>query len=280
MTDLKNDKNKTVLMYAAAAIALTVLGIVLRTVCMFFFYDAELGYYTADLLPAVFYFVCILSVALFATSFAFVKRDGVKYDGVTAGAATALTSVVCVVSFAIFFIVSVMSFSIYSGNVIFDLICKLSALLGVVYFAMNLVPNVNRGAQTLCGFGIIVWNIYVLAVSYFDITVTLNSSIKIMLHLALVSAMFFFVCEFRCFVSEMRQKAYFFSLCLALFFNGVMAVPALIFNIAEYGAAYEYLLYDLVYLSFFLYFASRMICLIQEKKGKAVDRTDNTEQTV
>ncbi len=276
MTDMVNLRKKIFLTYAAVAAALTLVGIVLHTFCLFFFYDADIGYYTRDALPVVLRVICILSVIFFFSAFLTVKPARSELCGREEGTAVRLASVVAAICFALFFVMSIIISPAYSDNSVLELVSKLSALLGVIYFSMNLIPGINRNAQVLCGLGMILWNVYVMAGSYFEALVPLNASLKVMLHLTIISVLLFMVNEFYAFLSCIRPRTYLFTLCLASFFSGVYSIPALLYKLLGQAATYEDVCYDIVYLALFVYFASRLICLARFGDKAVTDVSDAT----
>ena len=125
---------------------------------------------------------------------------------------------------------------------------------------MNLfASHANRVLQTALGFGIIVWAVCVLAITYFDIYVQLNSPEKIILHLALVSSMAFFTSEFRCFVSGVKSKIYLFCAFCSVFFSGACAVPFVIAYLSGAINGGTHLFYNIVMLAVFVYSATRLV---------------------
>lgn len=266
MNDIKNNNIKK---YSVAAVVLSVIGIVLHTVCMFFFYDEDIGYYSKGVFSIAFIVFCVLCVAAF-WGFAFFRKDAGKELKVVncCTALSSLASALAMLAFFGYFYISIIDYPVYYYDGGHELLSEISALVALVYFAMNLIPTSNKKIQCLCGFGIIIWNVYILAVSYFDIMVTLNSPAKIWLHLAIASAMLFFIAELRTLVSSVSRRYYLFSLYTALFINGVMSVASVVYGVVRLGEFYLTLKYDIVFLSFFFYFLSRAVEVMGMKDEK------------
>ena len=240
------------------ALAFAVLAIILRTSCLLWFYDEEIGYYTKDILPMVFEVFYVIATVLFAGIFFIIKPSDKTSDGKEDNLALKISSALATVAFAVVFVSSVASASFVTGNVVFDLALKLSALSSIVYFAVNLfAPHINRVAQTALGFGMIIWGACVLAVTYFDIYVQINSPEKIILHLALVSCMAFFASEFRCFISGVRSKLYLFTAFCAVFFSGACSVPFVIAYFCGVINGEKHLFNNVVLVAMFVYVATR-----------------------
>ena len=253
----RNDKK--IKIYSLVALALTVVAVMVRTCCLIWFYDEDIGYYTRDVLPTLFEVLCPIAVVFFFSAFFILKPHNIVADGKEDNVALKISSALAAIAFGVFFVISVLSTSLVTGNVVFDLVSKISSLAAIVYFAMNLfAPYANRTAQTALGFGIIIWNICVLGITYFDIYIQLNSPEKIILHLALVSAMVFFVSEFKCFVGVLKSKMYLFSVSCAMFFLGTCSIPSIVGWSIGIANGKKYSFYNIVLFALFVYCTTRL----------------------
>ena len=275
------EKNgKKIKICSLAALAVAALAIILRTACLLWFYDKEIGYYTRDILPAAFEVLCVLAILLFAGVFFLVKPSDKTSDGKEDTPAIKISSVLAMFAFSAFFVSLIISTSLLTGNAALDLVLKLSSLVSIVYFAMNLfVSHVNRTLQTALGFAIIIWEVCVLAITYFDIYVQLNSPEKVILHLALVSGMAFFTSEFRCFVSSVKSKIYLFSAFCSVFFSGACSVPFIIAYVSGAINGGTHLFYNTVMLAVFVYSATRLVSFaFAELKCEEAQETEVGEE--
>ncbi len=254
---------KTIKICAFTTVALTAIAVALRTFCLAFFYDylsEGVGYYTNSALPKILYAVCVLSVIFFAVV-AFISKKGlVCFDSKEENAPLKIVSACVMFGFLSFFVGMINSTEFVNVSVVLDLLIKISSLMAIIYFAMNIFGSESvRPAQVVLGFGIIVWLVSILAITYFNIYVPMNSPDKTHLHLALISLMLFLVCEFRRFLVKINKPIYIFSLFAAVFFSGLETVPSIIKYFALGMADYDYLNYDIVILMLFLYTAVRLV---------------------
>lgn len=250
--------NKKIKLYAMITLASTVVAVILRTCCLLWFYDEDIGYYSKGILPIVLSIFSVLALGFFASAIFTVKPTDKLSDGREDNLAIKISSAICALVFASFFIVSVMSTSLISDSVVADLLSKISALMMIVYFAMNLFgKNVNRNAQTVLGFGFVLWAICALAISYFDVYVQLNSPDKVTLHMGLMSAMAFFTVEFRCFVDKINRKVYPFCSACSVFFCALASIPSLFKWVIDGMGEYKYLFYYVVLFALLIYSAAR-----------------------
>jgi hypothetical protein len=188
-------------------------------------------------------------------------------------------SAVALLAFAAYFSLSVFSTDLVASSAAFDLLSKITALMGIVYFAIGVfAPDTNKNIRALLGLGVIIWCIYVLATTYFDIYVQLNSPDKVMLHLALISVMVFVVSELRCFVIEIKKGFYLFSTCAATLFCALTSIPSFLFG-ASIGEMNKYYIYDIVIFAVGIYSLGRLIsfAFIDEVIAEEPKATENTE---
>ncbi len=282
---------KTIKIYALTVFALTALAVMLRTFCLAFFYDEfneGVGYYTNDVLPTIFCVICFVAVIFFAIV-AFMGKKGLACsDGKEENVPLKIVSACVVIGFAAFFVGTINSIQFVNSSVVFDLLIKLSSLMVIIYFAMNIFSTETiKASQVVLGFGFIVWSVCILAITYFDIYVPMNSPDKTQLHLALIALMLFFVSEFRSFLIKINKPIYFFALFAAVFFSGAEAIPSLIKYFALGMAYYGYLYYDIVIFTLFLYSTVRLVSFtfFVDTREKAeelppVENLDETEREV
>ena len=275
---IKSDSrgNATIKMYALCTLVATVIAVIARVCCLIWFYDNDIGYYTKEFLPTALNVFCVLTVLFIVSSFFVTKKTKCISDGREENLAVKIASVVCSLAFAAFFVISVTSTTFVSQTVVSDLLIKISSLMAIAYFAMNLLgANAKRSAQVLLGFGLIIWAICILAVTYFDVYVQLNSPDKMMLHLALIGAMAFLVSEFRAYVIALKSNLYLLCACLAVFFLATSTVPSLIKWALDGMAEYKYLYYDIVLLVCLGYVVVRLLSFAFLIDKRESNKTEN-----
>lgn len=256
---------KTIKIHAFTVFVLTAIAVLLRTVCLAFFYEElndKVGYYVDSILPTVFYAVCCLSVVYFAVLAFMANKTPLCFNTNEDNVPIKVVSACVMVGFVAFFVGTVNSTEFVNLSVVFDLLVKLSSLMAIIYFIMNIFSAESRKAlQVIFGFGIVVWSICILAITYFDVYVPMNSPDKTQIHFALIALMVFFVSEFRSSLIKTNKPIYIFSLFIVVFFSGVETVPSLIKYFALGMLDYDYLYYDVVIFTLFLYSSVRLISL-------------------
>ena len=134
--------------------------------------------------------------------------------------------------------------------------------------------------------------VYIVAKSYFDVYFAMNSSNKILLHMAAIAAMFFFVTLARLCLGALKPRSYLFFLAATVFMSGVYAIPSVFFCIiSRIYREYTYFAFDIAILAAFVFAAVKLIALITAKKpqplpeeAEAIDvmseTTDESDESI
>jgi hypothetical protein len=101
---------------------------------------------------------------------------------------------------------------------IIEIFGTLSALLAAVWFFLHASKKIKAKLITLFGFFPVIRALTGIATVYFDMEIQMNHPSKLILQLALISSMLYFLNELRFAVSEEhpRPRRYFVSGCLAV----------------------------------------------------------------
>ena len=109
--------------------------------------------------------------------------------------------------------------------------------------------------------------VYIVAKSYFDVYFAMNSSNKILLHMASLATMFLFVALARLSLGTLKARSYLFVLAATVFLSGVYAVPSVFFClISKIYREYTYLYFDIAIFAVFVFATVKLITLITAKK--------------
>ena len=121
----------------------------------------------------------------------------------------------------------------------------------------------------LCFLGIAAL-IYIVAKSYFDVYMAMNSSNKILLHMACLASMFFFITLARLNIGALKSKSYLFFLASTAFLSGVYAIPSAFFCIiSRIYRKYTYFYFDIAILAIFVFATIKLVMLMSANKPQA-----------
>lgn len=262
-------RNKNVLspvLFVALSLALTALLIVLRFVNLLCFFDYDIGYYQRGAaLPIIMNALLVLSVLFFAVASIFITRAPKSLCGYEKNSFTIIGSSLCALTFlALGINFSLFSIALPSHIQLNAKIISLYAvfsMLAALYFISNIVNFIGK-YRALFAIPLIINAVSILAISYFDITIQMNSPQKLLLHVACLASMFFFITEARCIFEDMRKKLYIFWLCTGIFFSGVYSVPSLIYFAINGISDYTFITFIITFFAVFVYLVTRAVTLM------------------
>lgn len=190
------DRSRTMprLCFALTAV-LTVMGVVLRTVCMLTSFDADVGYFTEGILSTlstVLYFLAVISLSVCAAL--------IPGDTLPTRLHTRLRLPVALLwglSLAVFTVISlVVCFPARTGNLM--VAPTILGLLSSTYFLVS-GKRSGRYPDWLCliGFLPVLWCISAVAETYMDPFTVMNSPVKVGLQLGFIGLMFILISELR-----------------------------------------------------------------------------------
>ena len=272
-------RNKNILspaLFVALSLLLTAVGIALRLINTFFFFDYDIGYYQSGaILPIIMNAFLVLSTLFFGVASLFLTRVPDSYSGCERNPFTILASSLCAITF-IASGVNFWLFRIMLPAYVQILIPTLSifAILSFCssfYFISNVASFIGKYRAPLAI--IVILNaVCILAISYFDITIQMNSPQKLLLHISCLASIFFFATEARCIFESIRKRIYIFLLCTGMFFSGIYSIPSLVSFLLEKPADPNFISFSIIFFAVFIYIVIRAVTLmISDKAPKAAD---------
>ncbi|MBO5882961.1 MAG: hypothetical protein J6Q78_00970 [Clostridia bacterium] len=270
--------------YVIGSIAATLICVLLRTLCVFLFYDLEIGYYTRGAaLPIIFNILIILSVVFFGVGALLLTKD----KGIDVQNNSQFVRYLSIVPFGafLFFVANASNklLAYSSLNAQLDMtfyISLICGLCGAIYFAMTALNKNKAVVGLLFGFLTIVWFIVSLATSYFDPYVQMNSPDKLIFHMACLSGMLFILGEIRCYFSTPRKTLYMFSLSLASLFLFTTSVPSILVTLFGDGLrGYVLLAEDVVCFAVGLFATAKLISIAFFEEEEIKEKTEEENET-
>ena len=273
-----NKNSKMSAAYLIVSLCLTAVSVVLRALDLFFFFDSDLGYYTSGaILPIVANVLLFAGVIFFIVfSFIFFRKEKVEYKTARSVPerailiAAAVCSAVLTVSNAVDIILKDRS----------SVVLFIVSAFCTVYFITDFF-NFKKETKVELGAIFLVRLTIMLATSYFDQNVQMNSPDKLLFGIACVAAMFFIVSEMKVAVGSARPAVHIIASSSAALLCSASAIPSIIAypagRLPASGDVYfEYfLLLGVAVLAVF-----RLISVMSAiKNGKASPKADSKEMT-
>lgn len=245
--------------YIWGVLALTLIGIALRTVNMFLLFDYDINYYSAGAaLPTVSGIFFLLVAAFITVACAGSQELPFAEDLSKSSISVKVSSALCTVAFIL-----AASELLGSVTLIPNAVLMTALYISAVYFILNLSRSPS-GAQALTSVAVIISLSSLIAITYFDVYTQMNSPLKVHFHLAMLASMLFITAEARSMIGMTKKRFYLFSLSLAVLLTGIDSVPnaaAIFAGKLEYDIIPFYYICDTVTFFLFIYFVCRLISL-------------------
>ncbi|MEE0969543.1 MAG: hypothetical protein U0M06_09255 [Clostridia bacterium] len=255
---------KTLKIYSVTAVIVSLLGIALRIVSLFYFYDRDIGYYKAEaFLPDAFH---ILTCAMLAFAFSViillpsVRKKEYKtmcHSALSArcGAVFPICGIAVYILYAAFSFMGNTRAYMYGemgAGTYIELFSLLFGFLGIIYFSLFAAGKVGRGENHVYfGYAVILFFLMVLAKSYFDFFTTMNSPNKLLLQLTLMAVMVYMLYEIRFSIGRAAPRLYSAVSLISIYLTAVCAIPGIAAYFCGVFTKREYL---------FCHFLSRLQC--------------------
>ena len=214
------------LLYTAIGLACAVLAIALRSVNLFFFFDAEIGYHTSGaLLPLLTNIFLVLTVVCFAVcAILWFRKADLGYPKGTPVA----VRVAALPAAAGFLFRAVFVYLNRTEGDKFAFLSLLTGIAGAGYFLLLAVNHRQESFRILSGFCAIVHLVFSLATSYFNIFIQMNAPDKLIFQLGCLGGMLFLINELRALISRPRPTLYMLSAVCAALFLGAASIPSIV----------------------------------------------------
>ena len=266
------EKKTKIIIYSALACG--AVCAVLRTLCLLFFYDFHIGYYTSGaILPIISNSLFgIFALLLLLLPFALFKKDAtLSFEG---GRMKYFALPVAIV-FLLPAIDAAMALSQAAG--VISLLTLVAAAGSAAFFAMLALSRSARTDLTVvAGVCSVVYLALCWLRSYTDFLVPMNSPDKILFNLACVGAALLIIGELRVLCSSARPRAYLCYLSLSILSLFAYALPRLIETVLTLpGAKASTLAESLVLLALLIYACAKALTV---KAQKAPDATPDTNE--
>ena len=227
-TPTKEASMKTLRIFRTVSLLATAVAVLLRTLNLFLYYEADIGYYRMGSISPV-----LLRIFLLLCVVAFAVLPFVMGRRIAPAPQSKLLTVVAILVATVFAATALwrycISATIFSVSTVF-----VFATGGLASYFFILFASQKRAPllSVITGLGAILWLVSILAVSYFDVTVTMNAPEKLVLHFACAGGMLLLLGEIRLACGVSKPRFYLFSLATATLALCVSAIPSCIASLA------------------------------------------------
>lgn len=270
--NLERKTTRLTLIFVLSAFFCTLVAIILRTVNITSFYDADIGYFEKSAMPIIMNIWLICSVIVFFVLSLLLNQKNALTQASEGSIFFKIASGICAIG-TLAASISLISHSELSKLSFLIIFTSVACAAYFALYLLKMVPSYNA----ILALSPILICVIILSVTYFDIHTQMNSPHKMLIHFACIGCMLGFLAEARFLADKKRKKLYLFSISSALFFSGATSIPSIILYFSK-TFKYPYVDYDLFFLVFFIYFAARTITLCLPKKAKTNDLPSEENQ--
>ena len=252
--------------YGIAALSVTLLCAVLRTLSIFFFFDKDIGYYqTGAALPIIFELLTIVSI-IAAIVFSLVKPICVSFGAASDAPYVKYLSLLPAVGLAVFTLTYVKELlsNLSAFSFTWQIVLTLISSIGACVFFVMIALTKSRAnvAYVLTGCTAVIWLVTALASSYFDSFVQMNSPNKIIFIFGALGGMLLAVNEMRRGLDDQKPGLHLLGATAASILLTACSLPSLIgFLAKKMPLNYSNFYYDIVFFSLAIFAVARLVQL-------------------
>ncbi len=250
--------------------ALTLAGVILRTVFMLTAYDADIGYFQVGTAPVVSQLLSILAVLFPAVTCITIPKN--QLSTAWDEKVIAFTAPLPAAALVVFGIYRLITCSLYQETSVLFYAQGLLALLGAAYLALSPVPKINQRSPLLravLGMCVIFWALTSVADTYFDLFTTMNSPIKVILQFGFLSIALLMIAELRFGLGKAAPRMAVCAHCLALYFGLTGGISTLVASLRYSTVTTDHTIYAIVLTTVGIYAAVRLTAYaLSNARGK------------
>ena len=236
--------------------ATAALSLILRIICLFFFYD-DIGYYKSGaVLPIISNILFVLSIIFFfvIAIFSIDKKQSVEPTGSLSQYAALLPVG------ALIYRVTTLFTKVFNDTNVNKYFMLASAVIAAIFFLFIFLNNKKLTNITFyIGIGALLYVFLCWMFAYFDFFIPINSTDKTFFYLACAGAILFIFNEMCAYCSFVRSRFYYFSLFTAIITLSVASISAIIGYAFGIFKAYITLEADIFFIALLIYAIARLI---------------------
>lgn len=257
--------------------ALSAAAALLQTYLFYAYYEEGLNLYkTGATKPGVFYIGVFICALFCASAYFILKKSETKilpppdrfiiFTAILSGFQLAAS-----VMFNVFYYVS----GTYTGMTALRAAVLIAAIPASVYFIITaLSSKPKRNVLMLCCFSTIIWATVYLMSIYFDMSSPLNSPIRILNQLALITIMLYFTFEARYLLGKPKPRLYFPAALLAMLFISMASGSDMFLTFAGIRPSSPETVFRIAEVAVMLYITARIRSIAFLKEPDTSDKQD------
>jgi len=252
MDIIKNKMKVYLITCGIIALAVTVL----HTILLMNYFDGDIGYFNNSLLSSITVAMVFVSILWFFSALLFIPKNILKADMPKTNISSKFGFIMCA-------LLNAFGFFYYAYNLMDTQTVSKIPLISAIFFLLSTFYFVGKAFDTfkktdttvLFGFFIIFTSIALLAETYFDKFVQMNSPLKVTIQISLLFIMLYYLSEFRFDLKKPYPRLYFvvalsaFIICMATSIPHIIAYSSNILDNTDYFLKDIYILINGLYIA-------------------------------
>ena len=290
--------SKKLKLYLYASLSLIALCVIFGTLSYLFSFDSSIGYFDTSALSVIFFILCALTVIGALAAFFIIPRNTI--DGASPNALPAVLSAMplCAICLAlgIFFgAAGILNqrgsffadyFPTYIGSNKYLLLAGgILLLISAIYFALLGSDRARTSElRALPGFAVPMACVLLVAITYFDLFVPMNSPTKMGFHFSMLAFAAFSVCELRVPLKKTCPRAYLSLGVITALCSATASIPQIAAFLGNKTTEPIAPLYALLSLCVFVYTTARLCVfansqsLVEKESAKETSEDTNSAE--
>ncbi|MDD4772560.1 MAG: hypothetical protein PHZ09_03025 [Eubacteriales bacterium] len=265
-------------LFFVTASVLAVAATVIQTLLFINFYDERFNFYNTEIsgIPEIFYTAVFIASLFCAASYFAVKDNEQTKILPVPDRFVVFAAILCgfqlaaAVLFNIYYYIT----GIYTGITLLRVVVLITAIPAAAYFIITAFsPDPKENILIVCGFFVIIWAALYLMCVYFDMSSPLNSPVRILEQLSLITIMLYFVFEIRFLFKKPRPRLYLPVSLLAMLFISLSSISDLILTFAGFRASTQDTVFGITQAAAALYITARVRSYVMDGSGPDIAKT-------
>lgn len=262
---------------------LAIAAALTQTILFYSDYDERLNlYHTGVTLPGILY-IAVFIAALFCASAYFITKDNAQTQilpspdrFVVFAAILGGFQLLAAVLFNLYYYMAGM----YTGMTSLRAAVLITAVPAAIYFIITaLSRNPKKTVLILCGFFTVIWAALYLMCIYFDMSSPLNSPIRILNQLSLITIMLYFIFEIRYLLDKPRPRLYLPASLLAMLFISLSSGSDLLLTFTGFRASTHDTVFRITEVAILLYITARLRSVVMNNRRSPAKQQITLTQT-
>lgn len=282
---MKASLKKPFTLILGAALFLSLVGVILRTVLLFTSYDDSLGHFAEGALADLLFPLLFVIAAILYAAFGFLARTEFDRTFHENSVAVTFASAFAAITTVVWFISAIPLVFSAQGAIacIFGILMLLSALGLAAHFFFTALGTGSYTLRVASAASSILFCVFYVLHAYFDTSYVLNSPIKIFDQITILCFALFFIVECRFLFGTSHNAVYLPLAMLAATLAASDSIPALLYAVKSGAPLAGGVMRDFLVFALLLYACARLLAVLfvpqkTDMRGSYAEEIDRSNE--